>query len=135
MANIKTAYAGVSALSITLTSLASYASQQSAAVVNTTNLYLDYQLTGQIGMGAAAPSGDIHLLLYGSDGTYTSSPAGLTNAAITVPGINNLGGLTPGQFVPGTDLIYFGRVNCIGLAAAAEAMFAFSGIANAFGLA
>ena len=87
MANIKTAYAGVSALSITLTSLASYASQQSAAVVNTTNLYLDYQLTGQIGMGAAAPSGDIHLLLYGSDGTYTSSPAGLVVALAVAVGV------------------------------------------------
>lgn len=134
MANIKEALAGTTSLTITLASLASYASRQSTAVDNTTNLYLDYQVSGKITMGAGVATGDVILLLYGSDGTYTSYPAGLSDAAITVPGIDRLGGLTMGQTIPGTNLIYYQRINCLGLAASTAVSFAFTGIANAFAL-
>jgi len=134
MANIKEALAGVSAVTITLASLGNYASRQSTAVVNTVNLYLDYEVTGKITTGSGVSAGDVYLLLYGSDGTYTSYPAGLSDAAITVPQIDKLGGLTMGQTCPGTNLIYYQRINTTGLAAGTAASFAFTGIANAFAL-
>lgn len=134
MANIKEAFGGVSAITITLGSLASYAARQSTSVTNTVNLYLDYEVSGVLKTGASASTGDCYVLLYGSDGTYTSYPAGLSDGAITVPQIDKLGGLVMGQICPGTNLIYYQRINMSGIAAATSVQFAFTGIANAFAL-
>ena len=71
-ADVKEAYAASAAYTITLTSLASSATlvagQESTAVSNTTNVYLDYVVGGRITMGAGAPTVDktIEVWLYGS---------------------------------------------------------------------
>lgn len=65
MANIKQAYAASSALTITLASLATSSTllvgQESDAVDNTTNLYLDYLLAGRIATGTTPTAGQIEV--------------------------------------------------------------------------
>lgn len=61
MANIKTEYAASSAVTISLASLATsstwLAGQESTAIDNTTNKYLDYLLAGKVRVGTTPTSG------------------------------------------------------------------------------
>lgn len=63
MANILTAYAASSALTITLASLATSSTRtagaESNAVDNTSNLYLDYLLAGKVTTGTTPTSGKV----------------------------------------------------------------------------
>lgn len=129
MAVTKITYGSLTTVTLTLTSLGSYASREGTLVDNTTTLAMDYVLSGSVKMGAAVSTGDIHVLASSSDGTNISSPATGTDAAITIPQIDKLGSLSPGQAVPGTDLIYVGRVNCTGQAAAAVVKFDLGAVA------
>jgi hypothetical protein len=120
MANIKTALGGASAITITLASLGNLAGRESTLVDNTSNLFLDAELSISITMGAAAPTGNAHALLSSTvDGTLISSPATGADAALTPAQIDMLGAMKPGDVLPGTGLIYLGKLNTLGLAAAA----------------
>jgi hypothetical protein len=76
MADIKAAYGSSSALTITVASLATSsdftAGRESAAVVNTTNLYRDYLFGGKVTTGTS-PTADkeIRIYVYGS---YNDTP-------------------------------------------------------------
>lgn len=89
MANIQTAYGASSAVTITLTSLATSASliagQESTAIVNTTGLYLDYLVAGSIMTGTTPTGGAIEVHAVGilNDTTWPDVFDG-TNSAETV---------------------------------------------------
>lgn len=95
MASIKTAYAASSNLTITLASLATSSSrlagQESTAVDNTTNLYLDYMLSGKITTGTsptASKTIEVGVVGLMDDSTYpdvfdgTDSAETITSAEI-----------------------------------------------------
>jgi hypothetical protein len=96
-ANVKLAYAASTPLTITLASLASAATflvgRESAAIVNTTDLYIDGRIMVKITTGASAPTVDTEIRVYGVQplddtptwpDTMTGSDAGrtVTNAYI-----------------------------------------------------
>ena len=77
MASIKTAYGSSSDLTITLASLATdanlLAGRESTAVNNTSDLYLDFLLSGKITTGTSpTASKEIRIYVYGS---YDDTPA------------------------------------------------------------
>lgn len=111
MANIKQALGGTAAITISLVNIASYASRESTAVDNTSNLYLDAALMIQIQF-ATAPTGSIWTTLNTSLSTNYAFPATGTDAAITIPDIGAFGGEVMGQQHSQTDLIVLGKVNC-----------------------
>src|SRR3990167_10392958 len=99
MADIKTAYAASSALTITLASLATDASlltgRESTAISNTTNLYLDYLIGGKITTGTTPTDAkEIRVYAYaaveddpiygdvfdGTDSDETATSAGIRDA-------------------------------------------------------
>lgn len=95
-ADVKVAYASSAAYTITLTSLATsstlVAGQESTAVSNTTNLYVDYLVGGRITMGAIAATVDktIEVWLYGSVNDVPTYPDVLdgTDSAETLTSVN-----------------------------------------------
>lgn len=104
-ANVKLSYAASAALTITLDGLASstpfLVGQESTALVNTSNLYVDGRLTARIRTGAT-PTVDTEIRLYGyaaldDTPTYpdtitgTNSARTLTNAYILDSGLMLLG--------------------------------------------
>ena len=91
MASIQAAYAASSNLTITLASLASssawLAGQQSSVVDNTSNLYLDYHLSGRFRVGTSPTSGtEIRVYVVGllDDSTWPDVFTGAGDAAKTV---------------------------------------------------
>jgi hypothetical protein len=68
-ANVKLAYAASAAMTITLASLASSSTflvgQESTAIVNTTDLYVDGRVTVKITTSATAPTVDTEIRVYG----------------------------------------------------------------------
>lgn len=133
MANIKEALGSLTAITITLASLGSFAAREATLVDNTTNLYLDAILSGKIRMGAAASAGDVYVLLNANDTSINLTPATGSDAAITVTQIDKFGGLQMGQKVPGTELIFLGVIPAASFAAAGDVKFLFGSIAAAFG--
>lgn len=103
MATVSVNYAANSAqITITLTSLANGGYRESAAVDNSSNLYVDALVSGSIQVGAVSADGSISIFGYGSvdDGAtqYSGGLAG-TNETITwgttpssssIEGFNNL---------------------------------------------
>lgn len=86
MSTFKPLYAGsTGAITITLASLTNGSYRQSAAVDNSTNLYLDALLTGKLKTGASGVSatGVANIYLYGWDGTEYSNNASGSDAAFT----------------------------------------------------
>jgi len=96
-ANVKIAYAASTPLTITLASLATSATfligRESAAIVNTSDLYIDGRITVAITTGTSAPTVDTEIRVYGVQAlddtptwpdTMTGSDAGctVTNAYI-----------------------------------------------------
>ena len=93
MSTAKPLYSGAaSAVTITIASLAAAAYQQSAAIDNSSNLYLDAVITGKIKSGASGTSatGFVTLYLYGYDGTQYSNNASGSDAAFTPDLLANL---------------------------------------------
>jgi len=91
--DIRLAYAASSAVTITLASLATDANlltgRESAEVVNTTNLYADYLLAGQITVGTSPTTAkEIRVYVVGlmEDATYPDVFDG-TDSAETVSGV------------------------------------------------
>jgi hypothetical protein len=118
---------------MTLTSMTNMSAWQSTAISNTTNLELDYMISGTLTTGAAASNGDSYVLLYGYDGTNYpwggAAALGASSAAVTMTGraLAALAGLQYGQLVPGTGMVFGGVVPMTGVAAGtAVAMSPFS---------
>lgn len=82
----KPLYSGTAtAITISLASLTSASYQQSAAIDNSTNLYLDAVITGNFKTGASgvSASGFITIYVAGYDGTQYSNNASGSNASFT----------------------------------------------------
>lgn len=93
LSTVKPSYSGAStAVTITLASLANGAYRQSAAVDNSTNLYLDAVVTGKIKTGASGVSatGNVTLYLAGWDGTEYGNNASGSDASFTPDNVSNL---------------------------------------------
>jgi hypothetical protein len=93
MSTIKSLFGGLNAITCTIASLASGAAQGSVAVDNSSNQYLDAQLTLLIAVAAGSPSGSKVINIYGYrsvDGTNFDDPAPGTDGAITVGSPTNL---------------------------------------------
>lgn len=135
MANIKASLATLTAITLTGASMPAYAGREGTLVDNTTNLYLDAELSGNITMGAGVSVGDIYVLLSASDGTNISTPATGSDAAVGIAVIpfGLLGGLQMGQRVPTTGLIFLGTIGCAGSASGALIKYFFGSVAAAFG--
>lgn len=91
MATVKAAYAGASALTITLASLATsstlVAGRESTAIDNTSNLYDDAIIGGFITTGTSPTAGQIEVWAYGSyDGTSYAGGASGSDANLTPEG-------------------------------------------------
>ena len=93
MADQKIAYGSSAALTITLASLASdtnlLAGRESTAIDNTSNLYLDYLLSGKVTTGTSPTTGkSINIYVLMEDSTYpdvltgTDSNKTITNAQV-----------------------------------------------------
>lgn len=95
MADLKIAYGSSAALTITLASLASdtnlLAGRESTAIDNTSNLYLDYLLSGKVTTGSSPTTGrsiDIYVYALMEDSTYPDVLTGadssktITNAQV-----------------------------------------------------
>lgn len=83
MADVKLAYGANTAITITLTSLASAGYRESTAIDNTSNLFLDAFVGGITQIGAVAADGQIEIYAYASwDGT--SYTAGVTGSDATI---------------------------------------------------
>jgi len=134
VATAKTAYAGVSAITITGTSLGDMAARESTLVVNTSNLYLDAILSGFIYTGAAVPTGNCFILLGSSDATTPADPLTGSDAAITLPRIAwcSFGVLNFGDPVPGTGLVFAYKIQTMGRAAATKIGFENISVSQAF---
>ncbi len=135
MATIKESYQGsATAFTLLLAALANFAAQESAAIDNTGNLYLDYMLTLAIKMGAAAAKGNMYVLLAPSaDGAIYPSPAAGASGAITINQIDMLGSLKPGDKVPGTNLIFVDKIYCNGQPAASTVDWSLPSVAALLG--
>ena len=92
-------YPSAVAITITLASLASGSSYQSAAVDNTTDLYIDAMVYVKVKLQTGTPSGDkmVYLYVAGSeDGTNYPYPATGSNGSITMifpPNVRSLGNI------------------------------------------
>jgi len=128
----KNQYGTATSLTCTLASLGSYAGRQATEVDNTSADAIDEMLSGKIKMGAAAPTGGIHVLLAADDTNNVTDPAGASDAAFTCPDVSNLGGLKIGDVVPGTNCRYLGKIDCAFRAAAATVDFMFESVAAGF---
>ena len=133
MATQKNQYGSLTAFTITLASLASYAAREGTLVTNAVNLFIDMIISGFITVGAALSTGDCYLLLSASDGTNTASPATGSDAGITIPSIDLLGTLNPGDKVPGTELIFATKIRTRGIAATTKVSFEPIAVAALFG--
>jgi hypothetical protein len=112
MATIKTAYSTTNtAITITLAALGNNAGRSSAAVDNSTNLYLDAVLRCKVGIGTTTGTDNaVYVYGYGSEdnvnfgGNFTSG----TDAAITTSGANfvPLGVISTATFPPVTSTDY-----------------------------
>lgn len=131
MATQSTLYAGVVAETLTGTSLANNASREGTLIVNTTNDYIDSIISGFMYSGAAVPIGNMYLWASTSDATTPSYPATGSDASIVVP-IAALGGLTTGQKIPGTELIFLTALSFAGIPAATKFGFGNISLAQAF---
>lgn len=85
-------YPAAASVTITLTSLTNGSWRQSAAVDNTSNLYIDAHLGGSIQTGTSpTANGTIDIYAYGSyDGTNYTAGASGSDAAYTADGEENL---------------------------------------------
>lgn len=93
MPNFKQAFAGDSALTITLTSLANGAARESDAVDNSTNLYIDALCRVHVKLATGTPASDklINVYAYGSeDGTNYGDNVTGANAGVTLRSPTNL---------------------------------------------
>src|SRR6185437_3489147 len=135
MATIKESFAATAVLTSTIDiNMTNYTSRETTAASNATNLYLDANLLVRIQMGGTSATGDSWVLLSSSvDGTNFSNPATGTNAAVTVPQIDKLGGEQTGQSHAGTNLTVLGKINMAGLTTTQTATANFGSIAQAFG--
>lgn len=93
MATIKSLYGTSTSITITLASLASGSSRESAAVDNTTNLFLDALVYLAIPLATGTPAGDKAIYVYAAgseDGTNYGDNATGSDAAITLRSPTNL---------------------------------------------
>jgi hypothetical protein len=94
MADIKQKYTASAAYTITLAALATsttlIAGQESTAIDNTTNLYLDYLIGGQVTTGTSPVAGTIEVWAYGAIDDIPTYPDVLdgTNSAETFTSAN-----------------------------------------------
>lgn len=127
MADIKTAYAASSNLTCTLASLATsstwLAGQESTEVVNTTNLYLDYLLSGKVTVGTSpTASTEIRVYVVGlmDDSTYPDVFDGTDSAeTVTSAGVGSaflkLAAVLPVDATTSNRVYHFGPVSVAGL--------------------
>lgn len=125
----------LTAFTLTGTSLASFAAREGTIVANSTNLAIDYAISGKISVGAAAATGDCYLLASSSDGTNISYPATGSDASLALPAraIAALDSLQYGQQVPGTELIFLAKIPTNGAPATTVIPFGGIYVAQAFG--
>lgn len=91
MATTKALYGTSTAVTITLNGLANGSSRESAALVNTTNLFLDAMLYVAVTLAAGTPADGIDVYLAGSeDGTNYDDNVTGADAAITLRSPTNL---------------------------------------------
>ena len=102
MATANVAYATSASITCTVTSLADGGYRESAAIDNTTNLYMDALITGSIALnGTLTGDGTINIFAYGSidggtvysgglAGTDETITWGTTPSTSSVEGFNNL---------------------------------------------
>ena len=133
MAVTRVTYGGVTAITLTGTSLANFAAREGTLVVNTTNLYMDAILSGYVTVGAAAATGNCYILFSSSDATTVSYPATGSNASIVLPGLDSISTLTVGQQLPGTGLVYGYTIGTKGVAATTAVGFENLSVAQCFG--
>lgn len=119
--SIKEAYAASSALTITLTSLASsstwLAGRQSTAVDNIINLYLDYLISGTVKVGTTpTASTEIRVYVVGlfDDTLMWPDAFGATDAAVTVTSAGVGSGFLKLAAVMSVDATTTGRVYAFG---------------------
>jgi hypothetical protein len=119
MATQSDLYGSLTAFTLTGASLASFAARQGTVVVNSTNLAVDYGISGVVTSGATAGNGNAHVLIGGFDGTTYDYPLTGTDAAVTIGGLAtaSLEGLVTGMPVPGTSLRYLAKIPVGGVAA------------------
>src|SRR5436853_3840422 len=95
MTNIKRAFGASAAITITLGGLTNGNSQESAAIDNSTDLFLDAVVKLAIKLQTGTPGSDLAILVYfagSEDGaSYTDNATG-ANAAITLRSPTNLRG-------------------------------------------
>lgn len=87
MATVKISYAASAAITCTLTSIADSAARQSAAVDNSSTLYLDAMVQVKVKLATGTPANQklIYVFVYGSeDGATYSDNASGSDAAITL---------------------------------------------------
>jgi hypothetical protein len=137
-ASAKYASSTGSSFTCTLGSLANNSAREATEISNTTNLYLDVTISGQIKTGAAAANGNCYILIAGYDGNNYpwAGSAVLTgaDANVTVIGLTlaALGGLQFGQLVPGTGLLFGATVPTAGVAASTVVPFQSFNISQAY---
>ena len=101
MATANVAYASSAGITCTVNNKADGVYQSSAAVSNTTNLYMDCLITGSVQVGTVTADGTFSIYAYGSvdggtvysgglDGTNTAITWGTTPSTSSVEGYNNL---------------------------------------------
>lgn len=127
MADLKLAYAASSNLTITLASLATsstwLAGRESSEVSNTTNLYLDYLLSGKVTVGTTPTSGtEIRVYVVGlmDDSTYPDVFDGTDSAeTVTSAGVGSaflkLAAVMPVDATTSDRGYFFGPVSVAGL--------------------
>lgn len=96
MSSVKIAYAAGTAFTLTLNSLASDANlligRASTAVDNTTNLYEDYLISGEVKMGTTPTTGTfVEVWAYAIRGDDTNYPLSITgtDAGFTMPSLGS----------------------------------------------
>jgi hypothetical protein len=99
MASVKIAYASGTAFTLTLNSLASsstlLAGRASTAVDNTTNLYEDYLISGEVKMGTTPTTATfVEVWAYAIRGDDTNYPLGITgtDANFSMPSLGSKAG-------------------------------------------
>jgi hypothetical protein len=127
MASVKIEYAAASNLTITLASLATsstwLAGQESTAVDNTTNKYLDYLLSGKITVGTTPTSGTeirVYVVALLDDSTYPDVFDGTDSAeTVTSAGVGSaflrLAAVLPVGATTSNVAYYFGPVSVAAL--------------------
>lgn len=102
----------------------------------TTGYMFDVEIYLAIKLGTTAPNGDIYVAAFGSvDGTNYDMPVGasFTDAGITLVRTPLWDGLRIGDYIPGSGMRFFAKIDCYGQASGATVVRTLQNLARAFG--